>query len=222
MTVYKIHRMRRGASPIAEEVVKFWDERAALESSAGHCDILDAYVSLYERCQKVAPLTKAEKPRNLTSLVSKCLWLCYPEQTAIYDDYAVRSLQVITKMIPHETFPPTYSEGHALCRYAPFQHFWMRLYEQAEPIIRKRCPDCHPIRIMDKTLWLLGKKRFGLLERPLGSETTLLITGRGYAEPCAMGLLQHACFGPPPSSNALDVVARMLCGARRTPMGRCQ
>ena len=46
----------------------------------------------------IPPSRKTGRLRDVTSLTSKALWCCYPQDVPMFDDYAVRALQVISRL----------------------------------------------------------------------------------------------------------------------------
>jgi len=140
---------------IARRIVEFADAPRPDGLSRNKSQILSEYERLRERLQPAAPVSKSGKLRKITSLTSKALWCCYPEDVPIFDDYAQRALQIIGR----------------LCRIAPeakqsefgsFVDVWLQLYELIEPVIDQADLKGFPykIRVLDGLLWYLGKPSF--------------------------------------------------------------
>ena len=88
--------------------------------------------------------------------------MCYPDVVPIYDGYAVRALQVISRLVPlNLTEQRQWPDG--LEKYAPYLEIWIQLYAKAAPVISEAAADyLHRVRIFDKMLWLIGKRTYGV------------------------------------------------------------
>jgi hypothetical protein len=83
---------------IAGQVIAFADER---EEKSLHRDknrIVSEFDKLKDRIDKAAPRNKTGKGRAVTSLTSKALWCCYPNDVPIFDRNAVSALGVISRV----------------------------------------------------------------------------------------------------------------------------
>lgn len=126
---------------IAREIVEFADESHPASIGQSHAEIIRECSRLRDRIQPLAPLApKSKRQREVMSLTSKALWLCYPNDVPIFDDYALRAIQVISK----------------ICR------IWIL------PVIEKS--DLHgyqyKMRVLDGFLWRLGKPDFEAVAAP--------------------------------------------------------
>ncbi len=94
---------------------------------------------------------------------SKALWLKFPDDVAIKDSHAEKALTILSKIAP--TSLPILKVGG----YANFANYWYQLYDIIEPEIlvanaipRAVCSYPYTLRILDKTLWFLGKPSYGI------------------------------------------------------------
>lgn len=147
---------------IAREIIEFADESRPASLVQSHDLIIREYNRLKERIQPLAPLApKSRRQREVTSLTSKALWLCYPNDVPIFDDYALRAIQVISKIC---RICPMPNQG----LYESFVDVWLQLYERIRPVIEDS--DLHgyqyKMRVLDGFLWRLGKPDFEYLPAP--------------------------------------------------------
>lgn len=114
----------------------------------------DAHGSMMQACSDAL-----DNPRDLTSLASKALWLCYPEDVPIFDSIAHRALCVISKL---EGDMPPVNDGHG-SRYGNFIHPWTTLYDRYSAALRSvDMESCkHPVRIFDGILLCIGANTIG-------------------------------------------------------------
>ena len=140
---------------IAGRVLAFGDERELTSLGLDKSKIVSEFDSLSERISAVVPLTAAGGRRDVTSLTSKALWGCYPDDVPICDNNAKCALGVISRLC-HWAPTPSKSE------YAPFVDVWFRVYEEIEPVIDEAdLSDCpHKVRVIDSMLWYLGQGGF--------------------------------------------------------------
>jgi len=112
---------------------------------------------LEERIQPFAPLTKAGEHRKVTSLASKALWCCYPNDVPMFDNNAQRALQIFSRLC--RIFPEPGQE-----EYGCFVDAWLQLYHKIEPVIDQADIKGFPykIRVLDGILWYMGKPTFDL------------------------------------------------------------
>jgi len=109
-----------------------------------------AIVSEYERLREC--IEKAfDRPRGVTSLASKALWCCYPNDVPIFDGNACKALAVMSRLWrmvpePDET------------AYTLFVDLWLQLYEKLKTVIQQADIEGYPyrIRVLDQLLWYLG------------------------------------------------------------------
>ncbi len=124
----------------------------------------------------LAPLTPAEladaheglaaacvqglgRPRDFSSLASKALWLCYPENVPMLDRNARNALYVLSKLKCDFPQAPADATG-----YRAFVHVWLGLYDQYQTTIESLEIREYPyrVRVFDKILWLVGDPRYGM------------------------------------------------------------
>ena len=141
---------------IAHEIIQFADEPRPASLDQCHAQIVSEYNRLRDRIQPVAPLApRSNRQREVTSLTSKALWLCYPHDVPIFDDYALRALQVISRIC---RICPT--PGQSL--YGSFVDVWLQFYDRIKPVIEESDLQGYPynMRVLDGFLWYLGKPEF--------------------------------------------------------------
>lgn len=97
--------------------------------------------------------------RDVSSLASKALWLCYPENVPMLDRNARNALYVLSKLM--DDFPQAPAEATG---YRAFVHVWLGLYNQYKTTIEPLEIAGYPyrVRVFDKILWLLGDPRYGM------------------------------------------------------------
>jgi hypothetical protein len=113
---------------IAGQIIAFADER---EDKSLHRDknrIVSEFDKLKDRIDKAAPRNKTGKGRAVTSLTSKALWCCYPNDVPIFDRNAVSALGVISRVCH-------LAPGRNQSEYAGFVDVWFRVYNEVESVI---------------------------------------------------------------------------------------
>jgi len=133
---------------VSEAIVK-WAAVRTVERDLSSARLLDeAHKQLTRKC---ADALGGE--RDLSSLVSKALWLCYPQQVPIFDSFARRTLWVL-KRLEGNTEP--IPEG--LSQYGRFAHTWMYFFDTyADSINKIDMKSCrYPVRVFDAILWSIG------------------------------------------------------------------
>lgn len=141
---------------IAGRILAYADERRPSGPLGSASAILSEYENLSGRIQEViGPGQKSGKPRGVTSLTSKALWCCYPNDVPIFDANAERALQVISRLCritPNQSGTP----------YALFVEVWLQLYAKLKPVIEQADLKGYPyrIRVLDILLWRLGSPGF--------------------------------------------------------------
>jgi hypothetical protein len=133
---------------IAGQIIAFADERKGHSLSRDKVRIVAEFNKLKKR---IATVTC----RDVTSLTSKALWCCYPDDVPIFDRNAVNALRVISRMCH---LPPSPDRDE----YACFVDVWFQVYREIEPVInREALFDCpYEIRVLDRLLWYLGQNTF--------------------------------------------------------------
>ena len=140
---------------IAEQIIGFADEPREDSLHRDKARIVSEFDRLRERICKVAKPKKNGKPPALTSLTSKALWCCYPDDVPIFDNNAASALRVISRvchMVPEPKQP----------EYACFVDVWLQVYKVIEPMIGPEdLSDCpYKVRVLDRLLWYLGQSSF--------------------------------------------------------------
>jgi hypothetical protein len=140
---------------VAEEVVAFADERRERLLHRDQEIIVLEFLSLQERIGKVGLRTKAGKAHGITSLTSKALWCCYPEDVPIFDRNAAGTLKIISRLCK---LPSTNGKSE----YGGFIDMWFRVYNEIDSVIvqadLRDCP--YRIRVLDRLLWYLGQDSY--------------------------------------------------------------
>jgi len=141
---------------IAHEILQFADEPRPATLDQCHAQIVREYDRLRSRIQPLAPpAPRSNRRREVTSLTSKALWLCYPHDVPIFDDYALRALQVVSRIC--RIYPRPDQEA-----YGSFVDVWLQFYNRIRPIIDKSDLQGYQykMRVLDGFLWYLGKPEF--------------------------------------------------------------
>ena len=110
-----------------------------------------AIVSEYERLTKCIEAA-FDRPKGVTSLASKALWCCYPNDVPIFDANACKALAVMSRLCRMVPEP----NGKA---YTLFVDLSLQLYEKLKPVIQQADLEGYPyrIRVLDHLLWYLGR-----------------------------------------------------------------
>jgi hypothetical protein len=140
---------------IAGRIIAFADEPRDTSLHRDKDRIVFQFNRLGELISRVAASKRTGKIPALTSLTSKALWCCYPDDVPIFDKNAACALRVISRL-SHLTPGPKQSE------YACFVDLWLQVYKEVEPLIRQEdLSDCpHKVRVLDRMLWYLGQGSF--------------------------------------------------------------
>jgi hypothetical protein len=144
---------------IAEEVIAYADNRKRMNLDMKQELILDEFNELVLRLQKYMKLNKSNKPRKVTSLVSKAIWCCYPEDIPIYDSYAEHALQILCRLSDIKIIGKA-KESNG--EYARFLEAWFLVFKEIEPAIDPEFLKVYPykIRVLDSLLWFIGQPKF--------------------------------------------------------------
>lgn len=136
---------------VARRIVKFADTRQVTSLQHDRDEIIAKFEDLARKISEPAPRTKSGEERDVTSLTSKALWCCYPEDVPIFDRNAASALAVLSRLYH---WPRSYRKG-----YAAFVDVWLRAYEEIEPAIDEAgLPKCtRKVRVVDGVLWYLGQ-----------------------------------------------------------------
>jgi hypothetical protein len=139
-------------SEVAHRIIKFADARHVTSLQHDRDTIIAKFNELATAVGEAAPRTKAGKERDVTSLTSKALWCCYPEDIPIFDRNAASALAILSRL--YHWAPRTNRDG-----YAAFVDVWLRAYEEIEMAIDEAgLSNCaRKVRILDSVLWYLGQ-----------------------------------------------------------------
>jgi hypothetical protein len=144
------------SNKVVAAIVDFADERQGGSLGQNKALIGSEFRILEGRLGVLLPLLpKSGKPRRVIPLTSKALWCCYPNDIPIYDDYALRALQVLTRLCH-------FRDPRGDTDYARYLDAWFALYELAKPVIESANLNGYPfpIRVLDQFLWYLGEPSF--------------------------------------------------------------
>jgi hypothetical protein len=140
---------------IAGNILNYADNERHMSSALDRKLLLGEFSRLKSLIAKDAPITRSGKPRNVISLTSKALWLCYPLEVPIYDSYAAHALAVIKRLVG-------FASATGLHEYESYISAWFALYGEIEPMLEpaKLKGYQYKIRVMDRFLWHLGQPHF--------------------------------------------------------------
>ncbi len=93
------------------------------------------------------------RDRRLISLVSKTLWLFYPDSAPMYDANAAASLQVLSRLYGFQV-------DTSATPYSQFFRAWQQGFSQVAPLIPEDASMPHKVRVFDAFLWWLGQGTF--------------------------------------------------------------
>jgi hypothetical protein len=140
---------------IADQILRFADGPRRKSLRCDKNGIVSEFNSLGELISKVAKPKKDGNPPQLTSLISKALWCCYPDDVPIFDNNAASALKVISRLCHLASRPDQ-------PKYARFIDVWFRVYNEVEVLIDQadlsNCP--YKVRVLDRLLWHLGQSTF--------------------------------------------------------------
>jgi hypothetical protein len=144
---------------IAEEVIAYADNRKRMNLDMKQELILDEFNELELRLQEFMPRNKSNKPRKVTSLVSKAIWCCYPDDIPIYDSYAEHALQILCRLSEIKVSGKVKDSNG---EYARFLEAWFLVFNEIEPAIDPKFLTVYPykIRVLDSLLWFIGQPKF--------------------------------------------------------------
>lgn len=144
---------------IAHEILEFADEPRPESLNQCPAQIVRQYQRLRSGIQPLAPpAPRTNRQRQVTSLTSKALWLCYPHDVPIFDDYALRALLVISRAC--RIYPKPDQE-----HYASFVDVWLQFYDRIRSVIDHSDLHGYPykMRVLDGFLWYLGRPEFDVI-----------------------------------------------------------
>jgi hypothetical protein len=146
---------RQARYSIARKIIAFANERTDKSLQLNEDRIIQEFVKLSDCIHPVVPPNRTGRTRAISSLASKALWCCYPEDVPILDRNAIRALGVISRLFH---LAPRRLESE----YARFVDVWLQVYGQIESEIQP----CHlsscrfKVRVLDMILWHLGADGF--------------------------------------------------------------
>jgi hypothetical protein len=85
-----------------------------------------------------APRRKNGGERDVTSLTSKALWCCFPEDVPIFDNNAVSALRFLSRLY-------RWTPGANQSEYARFVNLWFLAYDESESRQGRRDRRGYPI-----------------------------------------------------------------------------
>lgn len=157
LNAYKVVRYfpRDTTASIAREILEFADEHSEWQITSSATEIISKFRTLGGRVQNVLPKNKSGQPRDVTSLTSKALWCCFPEIVPIFDDYAFRALQMLSRLCKAAA-----TQGES--DYERFISVWFMLYKQVDDLFDRVDTSIFPYKVrgFDRFLWYLGQKNF--------------------------------------------------------------
>ena len=142
-------------APIASRIIAFADGRQQESLYLDKDKIVNEFDKLGDCINEDVPQNRTGKSRVVTSLTSKALWCCYPNDVPIFDRNAVRALGVISRVCH-------LAPGRNQSEYASFVDVWLQVYSQVECVIQPAdLSDCpYKVRALDRLLWYLGQDGF--------------------------------------------------------------
>lgn len=151
---YGVLRFKK-SSTISASVIDFADHRQSSSLNRDKSLIVSEFRRLQNQVHSLLPVRKDGKNGQRISLVSKALWCCYPNDIPIYDDYASRSLQVLSRLCHFD-----HIDGDT--DYSRHVNAWFTLYDILKGVIEHADANHYPhqIRILDRFLWYLGQRNF--------------------------------------------------------------
>jgi hypothetical protein len=149
---------------VAIQIVKFADRRVIGKRLESREAIVEEFAKLFTCLQDVAPVSKSGKKRIVTSLASKALWCCYPQDVPLFDAYVVNALRVLSRIYGMRTSARSNETTGSIevSEYAAFVGMWLNLYEVVKDVLDQADLSSYPfkVRIFDRFLWDLGQPSF--------------------------------------------------------------
>ncbi len=140
---------------IASQIITFADGRQQKSLDLDKNKIVGEFNKLGDLINEKVPPNATGGGRDVTSLTSKALWCCYPNDVPIFDRNAVSALGVLSR-ICH--LAPERNQS----KYAAFVDVWLQVYGQVDSLIEQAdLSDCpYKVRALDRLLWYLGDAGF--------------------------------------------------------------
>ena len=119
-------------------------------------DLGKAHEELEAACAGACAIGTSDRPRRFMVLASKALWLRYPNEAPIYDDFAGRALMLVSKLESDLGIPLNKN------KYQSYAYAWRTLYDRHREVLEeiRLDPDLYRGRVLDKILWQLGQPVF--------------------------------------------------------------
>lgn len=137
---------------IRRSILEYADDSGRPKRLEGEHSILEQFSNLAGKLRIAAPPNADGSLRDVTSLCSKALWCCYPEDVPIFDRNARSALGVLARL---QGIRP---KEHGT-EYGSFVSVWLQMYELLRPLFS----DPHhvqtygfQVRFFDRYLWYLG------------------------------------------------------------------
>lgn len=155
---------------VVKNLIKYADN-SDLNKDIYEKEIIDEFLYIKKLLNTSVRLKKDGTHRNLTSLSSKSLWLCYPSSVPMFDSFAQRALWIISRL---DRNGASYPRTNSASTYIDFCSIWFYIYRTVE--FDKISIDAYPykVRVFDKILWIIGQPDYGRIPyRPPAAETRL-------------------------------------------------
>jgi hypothetical protein len=136
---------------IANEILDFADSYPVSGADSSNAEIFGAFVELESRLGKLAPRNQSGTARGITSLTSKALWLCFPDDVPIFDSNAFSALCMLRWLL--ELPSSTQSS-----EYGAFVETWKTVFNLIKPRGKYMELPCNMLRAFDHWLWHLGNR----------------------------------------------------------------
>lgn len=133
---------------VAAAVLQWADARDLQMNSMPADALIEAHAELVATC-----CNAYGQQRDIKSLASKALWLCYPHDVPMFDSFVQRALWAIAKFedgviqgVPNQS------------EFGGFVHIWKILYDRYSAALDDIDMSGYPyrVRIFDKILWIIG------------------------------------------------------------------
>lgn len=148
---------------VAKQVIRYADSANLGEKDVCQNDILNRFFYLHSLCSDSVRPRKDGTHRDLSSLTSKSLWLCYPKSIPIFDSFAQRALWAISRL-DHDSGSWPSASGPST--YTNFCSVWFHMYRSVKFEEVSTNPYPYKVRVFDKILWIIGQPRYGRVPYP--------------------------------------------------------
>lgn len=140
--------------PVAKRFIEHFDQRQSAGQLLAPSEIISEF-HVFDDLSK--PDRPYSRDRRITSLISKTLWVFYPDAAPIYDAQAFCALRVLSRLYAFRVDP---SQG----AFAQFVEAWYQGFERVQFLIPQDESMPHKTRVFDAFLWWLGQGTFGSLD----------------------------------------------------------